>query len=51
MTAKYVAGLYIFTRENGDRYHVKLSASEARTMFRIYNALGFVSVDLETPYN
>lgn len=51
MTAKYTAGLYILTRENGDRYHVKLTKDEAKMLFKLFSSLGFSSIDLETPYN
>jgi hypothetical protein len=51
MQKQYIAGLYILTREDGDRYHVVLSKNEARALFKVYSLLGFKSIDIETPYN
>jgi hypothetical protein len=51
MKTHYVAGLYILTSDNGDRYHVNLTKNEAKTLFKFYNLLGFKSIDIETPYN
>ena len=46
MKTRYTAGRYQLTRDNGDTLFLTLTASEARMLFKLYDALGFSAIEL-----